>query len=102
MIEQGRIELYAGDCLIEEAEKNLLGEQHYTICHYLKCKSCSRFFFIGACIRGTPIYKALDNLNDVNLDNMLWGHCGTLYKNNTISRVMGILRKLKSYLMRSV
>jgi hypothetical protein len=46
--------------------------------HYLICKSCSQYFFIGACIRGVPIYRTIDDLRDVNLDNM-WGHHGSLY-----------------------
>ena len=75
------MELYAGDCPLEEAEKHLWEEKHYTVCHYIKCTKCNRYFFIGACIRGTPIYKLLDSLTGEKIDNMLWGQCGTLFGN---------------------
>lgn len=80
MIRQGRIELFAGDCLLEEVEDQLADEIHYTIQHYFKCKSCTQYFSVGACIRGTPIYKVVDNLNTIHFDNTLWGKCGTLYE----------------------
>ena len=82
MVRQGRLELFAGDCQLEETEKHLNEETHYTVCHYFRCKSCNQYFFIGACIRGTPIYKIIDNLKNENFSNMLWGHCGTLYEKN--------------------
>ncbi|MDD3923644.1 MAG: hypothetical protein PHP11_00885 [Erysipelotrichaceae bacterium] len=81
MVNLGQIELYAGDCLLEEVDCILYEEKHYTICHYLKCKGCNQFFFIGACIRGTPIYKTLDTLKEEKISNVLWGKCGTLFDN---------------------
>lgn len=80
MTKQNRIELFAGDCPLDEVERLLEEEKHYTICHYFSCKSCDQYFFIGACVRGTPIYKTMDNLEAENLDRMLWGHCGTLFE----------------------
>jgi len=86
MVRQRRIELFAGDCPLEEVEKQLYDEINYTIEHYLRCKSCNQYFFVGACIRGMPIYKVMDNLNNINFDNTLWGQWGTLYEaiNNRI------------------
>jgi hypothetical protein len=80
MVRQGRIELFAGDCLLEEVEKQLSDEIHYTIQHYFKCKCCNQYFSVSACIRGIPTYKVVDNLNTINFDNALWGKCGTLYE----------------------
>ena len=48
------IELYAGDCPLEDTGAVLDAEQHYTICHYMRCRSCGALYFVGACIRGTP------------------------------------------------
>lgn len=79
MIKQDRLELYAGDCPLEEVEKHLWEEKHYTVCHYLRCTKCNQYFFIGACIRGTPIYKILGGLAEEKIDNILWGHYGTLF-----------------------
>lgn len=53
------IELYAGDSRLNEAPDILKEEMHYTVCQYLRCKDCGQLFFIGACIRGTPVYKLL-------------------------------------------
>jgi hypothetical protein len=79
MARQRRIILYAGDCKVEDTEYILTEEKHYTVCHYFKCCNCEAYFFIGACIRGIPIYIILDNLNDEKLENMLWGKWGTRY-----------------------
>jgi hypothetical protein len=80
LVKQGELELYAGDCPLEEIEKHLEEESHYTICHYFVCKQCNEYFFIGVCIRGRPIYKVKKDLKDENFNNILWGRCGTFYK----------------------
>ena len=77
---QKKIELFAGDCQLSEALNILKSEQHYTVCHYLKCSKCDQFFFLGACVRGTPIYKLIDNVDNENLSNIIWGNVGTKYK----------------------
>lgn len=77
----GRIELLAGDCLLKDATEALDSEQHFTVCHYLKCRQCGQVFFFGACIRGAPIYKLIDDFSIVNLDRMLWGKAGTCFQN---------------------
>lgn len=79
--EQNRIELFAGDCLLGEAIEVLYEEKHYTVCHYLKCTYCGQIFFFGACIRGTPIYRVVDNIANENLSNRIWGNVGTKYYN---------------------
>ncbi len=81
MVTQGRLELYAGDCPLEEMKKHLADEHHFTIQHYFKCKSCNTYYLIGACIRGTPLYKVMLNLTDINFDKNLWGRIGTYYDN---------------------
>ncbi|TFB22010.1 hypothetical protein E3U55_06835 [Filobacillus milosensis] len=83
MLKQERIELFAGDCPLEEVEKHLSDELHYTIKHCFRCKSCKLYFLIGACIRGVPIYEIKENIETVNFDNILWGRFGTLYKQNS-------------------
>ncbi len=80
MESQKRIELFAGDCPIEDVLDHLGSELHYTVCHYFKCKACGKFIFIGACIRGTPIFNTLNTLEDIDLDNILWGKIGTLFE----------------------
>ena len=79
MIHQERLELYAGDCPIEEVQRILMEESHYTIRHYLKCKTCNQHFLIGACIRGTPVYRIIDKISGENIDN-LWGRYGIYFR----------------------
>ena len=57
-----KIELFAGDCQLQEALDVFYSERHYTVCHYLRCTQCSQMFFLGACIRGTPIYRLIDDI----------------------------------------
>ena len=78
---QGRIELYAADCKLAEAVEVLNSELHYTVCHYFKCTRCSQIFFLGACIRGTPKFKKIDDIDSINFSNMIWGNIGTRYEN---------------------
>lgn len=81
---QGRIELLAGDCRLEEAGDVLTAEQHYTVCHYLRCKSCGTVYFVGACIRGTPVYRRAKDLKEENLPVRLWGREGSLFQKNSV------------------
>lgn len=80
MLKQGRIELYAGDCPIDEVEKNLIDEEHYTIQHYFKCRNCNQYFYIGACVRGMPVFKIVDNIKTIDFNKMLWGRYGTHFQ----------------------
>lgn len=78
------IELYAGDCKLSEALNILNEEKHYTVCHYLKCKECGQIFFIGACIRGIPKYKQIEDIRDENINNLLWGKEGTIFSKKNL------------------
>lgn len=78
---QKRIELFAGDCLIDEAHEALEDEKHWTVCHYFRCANCRQFIFTGVYIRGIPIFKMIDSLLNVDLEKMLWGREGTYFNN---------------------
>lgn len=77
--QQGEMELFAGDCPLEDTYTILEAEQHYTICHYMRCRSCGAFYFIGACIRGMPVVRQMDDIREEKLDTRLWGRCGTYF-----------------------
>lgn len=77
---QQRIELYAGDCKLTEAVAVLNSEQHFTVCHYFRCTRCGKMFFLGACVRGVPKFKVIDDIESINFSNMIWGNIGTRYK----------------------
>lgn len=79
-VEGGKIEIFAGDCPLEEAEMHLSEEKHFAVHHYFKCSSCGQYFIIGTHIRGIPIYKTKTNLSDKEINKMLWGHYGTKYE----------------------
>lgn len=82
MESQGRVELYAGDCPLPETLDVLDAEMHFTLCQYLRCTQCGQFFFLGACVRGTPKFKIIERIERENLDNLLWGRVGAKYHNN--------------------
>lgn len=76
---QGDIELYAGDCPLEDTGAALDAERHYTVCHYMQCRICGALYFVGACIRGTPVFRQVADIRKEKLDTRLWGRCGTYY-----------------------
>ena len=76
---QGDMELFAGDCPLEDTGAVLDAEQHYTACHYMQCRSCGALYFVGACIRGAPVFRQVADIRKENLDTRLWGRCGTYY-----------------------
>lgn len=59
---QGDMELYAGDCPLESTGAVLDAEQHYTICHYMQCRSCGALYFVGACVRGAPVFRQVADI----------------------------------------
>lgn len=77
--QKGDMELFAGDCPLEDTDAVLESEQHYTVCHYMQCRICGAIYFIGACIRCAPIYRKAENLQAENLDTKLWGRYGTYF-----------------------
>lgn len=80
LIKRGKLEIYAGDCLFEDMLKVLSEEKHFTVCFYLKCAKCGNFYFIGACIRGKPIYKKVEKITEENINDIIWGCEGTYFK----------------------
>ena len=76
---KGILELFAGNYPLEDTDTILGAEQHYTVCQYMRCRSCGALYFIGACIRGTPVYRKVENLRAENLDTKLWGRYGTYF-----------------------
>ena len=51
----------------------------FTVCHYMQCRSCGALYFVGACIRGAPVFRQVADIRKENLDTRLWGRCGTYY-----------------------
>ena len=76
---KGEMDLFAGDCPLEDTGAVLDAEQHYTVCHYMRCRSCGALYFVGACIRGVPVFRQVADIKKENLDTRLWGRCGTYY-----------------------
>lgn len=80
LLEEKRLELYAGDCPFEDMMKVLSAEEHFTVCFYLRCPKCGEIYFFGACIRGMPVYKKADDLTDEEIRNLLWGKEGSYFQ----------------------
>lgn len=79
MLQQKRISVYAGDCKFVDALTELSKEQHYTLCFYLECTECHQIYFFGACIRGVPKYKKIENINQEKIENLVWGNEGSYF-----------------------
>ncbi|NLG04270.1 MAG: hypothetical protein GX567_10655 [Clostridia bacterium] len=50
-----------------------------TLTVFLSAETKGRIYFFGACIRGTPIYKVIDDITNENIDNMIWGKQGNYF-----------------------
>ena len=72
---RGDMELFAGDCPLEDTDTVLDAEQHYTVCHYMRCRNCGALYFVGACIRGTPVFRQVADIRKEDLGTRLWGRC---------------------------
>lgn len=81
LVTQGTLELFAGDCPLEDADGVLASEQHLTVCHYLRCKSCGNLYYVGACIRGKPVFRRVTDQDTERTAFRLWGRCGTFFEN---------------------
>lgn len=76
---QGDMELYAGDCPLEDTGAVLDTEKHYTVCHYMQCRRRGALYFVGACIRGAPVFRQVENIAEENLNTLLRGHTGRAF-----------------------
>ena len=76
---QGRIDLIAGDCLSDQLHTVNEVEVQLTVCHYFKCRTCKKYFFIGSYIRGTPTFRSLTTLKNEHLDKKIWGKFGLYF-----------------------
>lgn len=74
---QGVMELFAGDCLLEDTDAVLDAERHDTVCRYLRRRSCGAPYFVGAYIRGAPVFRQVEDIRKEGLNTRLWGRCGT-------------------------
>lgn len=81
LISQGKLELFAGDCPLEDASSVLNSEQYFTVCHYLRCKACGNLYYVGACIRGKPVFRRVTDLDEERIGFRLWGRCGSYFNN---------------------
>lgn len=79
---QGGMELFAGDCPLADTDAVLAAERHYTVCHYIRCRRCGALYFVGACVRGKPVFRPVADIRQENLDIRLWGRCGTWFLQN--------------------
>ena len=64
---------------LERQDAVLDAEQHYTVCHYVRCRRCGALYFVGACIRGAPVFRQVTDIRKENLGTRLWGRCGTCF-----------------------
>ena len=81
LVSQGTVELFAGDCPLEDVDDVLASEQHLTVCQYLRCRSCGNLYYVGACIRGKPVFRRVTGQETERIAFRLWGRYGTFFEN---------------------
>lgn len=82
MIDDLRMELFAGNCFPAELGKYCCEDIHYTIYSVLRCKSCGQYYLAAYCIRGTPVLKEYSEEDALSFaEHMTWGFKGTYFEN---------------------
>ena len=81
LIKDGTMELFAGDCPIEEVEQHLKDEDLYTVILYLRCQKCNTYYWLGACVRGEPGIRIVRNVHKIPLNRVLTGRKGVFFEN---------------------
>ncbi len=92
LIDENKLDLYAGNCYPNEISKHMDIGRYYTINTYYHCSKCDKFFYVGFCLYGLPIIKEVDK--DKAADGALrfeWGFTGSFFEKG-IS--MGIARQV--------
>lgn len=59
-VNDGRMRFIRGDVPLGDMLALAESDLKFTIVSYLECLACGRTWFWGLCIRGAPIYKAVD------------------------------------------
>ena len=84
LVKLGLLEIISGDCELDVASFELGTEKHFTVSHYLECKSCNQTFYIGGCIRGKPKFKVGEPIPDTaTLKRAHWGNIGIAFTTQT-------------------
>ncbi len=82
MIDDSRMELFAGNCFPAELGKYCCEEVHYTIISVLRCKGCDQYYYAGYCVRGLPVLKEYSKDDASSFaENMTWGFKGIYFEN---------------------
>ncbi len=81
MIDDGRMELFAGNCFPADFEKHYSTEDHYITSSVFKCKGCGKYYFAGYCVRGLPVLEEYSEGEALNFaKHMDWGYEGTFFE----------------------
>ena len=66
LVSSAKLEFVAGDCSLEDIEKNHENlEQIVMLRHYFRCE-CGQTYFLGAFCRGKPKFKRVEKIPDVD------------------------------------
>lgn len=81
LIDDNKIELYAGNCYPNEIPKHMDIGRYYTIRTYYHCNKCDKFYFVGFCLYGNPIIKEVEKAEVIEAARRLeWGNIGSFFE----------------------
>lgn len=64
------MELFASDCPLEDTDAVLDAEQHYTVCHYVRCRRCGALYFLWGPASGDYGSNSLSLTKDTTAPNV--------------------------------
>lgn len=57
LVKKGDLDLVCGSCDLNQTVRYFEQEKFYTLSHFLTCNTCARTFYVGACVRGSPVFE---------------------------------------------
>jgi len=64
LYKEKRLTVYMSEFPFESFWDEIMKEVYFSYRAYLKCPQCNRVFYMGVCVRGTPVYDVLYTMPD--------------------------------------
>ncbi len=76
-----KLEVYASDCDFDKALDEIAKEVHFAYYFYLRCHKCGEIYYMGICVRGTPVFKTSEEFSENQIERTVKSGIGTFFNN---------------------
>ena len=74
LYDEGYLALYAGSGYVDRIMEDIKSEKYFTYDYYFRCKECDEIYYLGICIRGTPIFRKVKEPSEIKFDPKRLGY----------------------------